>query len=170
MRKVTVAENAGFCFGVRLAADKVEAQLDSGEGTSLFTLGHLIHNNTYNNGLSARGVRAVTLSEREELAAEATAEHSQKLFVRAHGIPRETESRLEKLKARYPNFTYEDCTCPLVKKIHRIAEENSCDDNMFILFGDASHPEVIGIMSYFSGEKYVFDSPESFLKAVEKYL
>ena len=167
MRKVTVAENAGFCFGVRLAADKIEAQLDSGGQERLFTLGHLIHNNTYNSGLEARGVRAVTLSEMEALVAEATAEHPQKLFVRAHGIPRETEHRLDELQRANPYFTYEDCTCPLVKKIHRIAAEHSGEDKLFVLFGDAAHPEVVGIMSYFSGEKYVFDSPESFLQAAE---
>ena len=168
MRQVRVAENAGFCFGVRLAADKLGARLESEESTRLFTLGHLIHNAVYNKRLEDRGVRSVTLEEMTQIAKEATPERPQKLFVRAHGIPKETEQCLVRLQKENPNFSYEDCTCPLVKKIHRIAEEHSADENMFILFGDETHPEVVGIMSYFSGEKYVFDSPESFSAAVEK--
>ena len=167
MRKVTVAENAGFCFGVRLAADKIEQRLRKGDQTRIFTLGHLIHNEIYNNRLKAQGVQTVTLSEMEILVKEATAERPQRLFVRAHGIPKEVEARLAAMQEENPYFSYEDCTCPLVKKIHRIAEEHSEPQNMFILFGDETHPEVVGIMSYFSGEKYVFDSPESFLQAAE---
>ncbi len=169
MPRVTVAENAGFCFGVKRAADLLEAALAEGGKTRLFTLGHLIHNATYNARLAARGVEAVTLEQMWELAAKATPECPQRLFVRAHGIPRETEEALRELCQRYPDFSYEDCTCPLVKKIHRIAEEQSGDQNIFILFGDRHHPEVVGIMSYFAGEKYVFDSPESFFRAVENH-
>ena len=168
MRQVKVAENAGFCFGVKLAADKIEARLGTGGNTRLFTLGHLIHNAVYNKRLEEQGVRSVTLAEMVEIAKDASRERPQKLFIRAHGIPKDTENRLVRLQKENPNFTYEDCTCPLVKKIHRIAEEHSGEDNIFILFGDATHPEVVGIMSYFSGEKYVFDSPESFSQAVDK--
>ena len=168
MRQVKVAENAGFCFGVKLAADKIEARLKTGGNTRLFTLGHLIHNAVYNKRLEEQGVRSVTLEEMVDIAKEATPERPQKLFIRAHGIPKDTEKSLIHLQTENPDFSYEDCTCPLVKKIHRIAEEHSGEDKMFILFGDETHPEVVGIMSYFSGEKYVFDSPESFFEAVKK--
>ena len=167
MSKVTIAENAGFCFGVKLATDKIEEALAKKDGTRLFTLGHLIHNAVYNERLEAQGVLAVTLEEMEKVAVEATAEHPICLFVRAHGIPKETEETLRRLHEAYPFFSYEDCTCPHVKKIHRIAENHSAEDNMFILFGDCAHPEVIGIMSYFSGEKYVFGELEDFLQACE---
>ena len=167
MPKVTIAENAGFCFGVKLATDKIEEALAKKDGTRLFTLGHLIHNAVYNERLESQGVYAVTLDEMEKIAVEATEEHPICLFVRAHGIPKETEETLRRLHETYPFFSYEDCTCPHVKKIHRIAENHSAEDNMFILFGDRAHPEVIGIMSYFSGEKYVFGELEDFLQACE---
>ena len=70
MRKVTVAENAGFCFGVSLAANKIETRLREGGDERLFTLGHLIHNQTYNNRLAAHGVHSVTLEEIEALGLE----------------------------------------------------------------------------------------------------
>ena len=167
MRKVKVAENAGFCFGVSLAADKVEAALEKNEGVRLFTLGHLIHNAVYNERLERHGVRSVKLEEVEEIAAAATEASPCRLFIRAHGIPKDVQTELTRLQKENRYFSFEDCTCPLVKKIHRIAEEHSSKDHMFILFGDETHPEVIGIMSYFDGEKYVFDSPESFFAAVE---
>ena len=167
MPKVKVAQNAGFCFGVKLAADKIEEALRQGRKTRLFTLGHLIHNAVYNARLEEQGVRAVTLKEITEIAAEATEEAPVCLFVRAHGIPKQTEETLRALCRAYPYFSFEDCTCPHVKKIHRIADEHSGEQSLFVLFGDEKHPEVVGIMSYFEGEKYVFESPERFAEAVE---
>ena len=168
MAEVRVAENAGFCFGVKLAANKIEEALKRGENTRIFTLGHLIHNAVYNERLAAAGVYAVTLEEIATIAPTATAERPVCLFIRAHGIPVETEERLVALCRENPYFSFEDCTCPHVKKIHRIAREHASEDARFILFGDELHPEVIGIMSYFDGEKYVFESPAHFAEAVEK--
>ena len=68
MPKVTIAENAGFCFGVKLATDKIEEALAKRDGTRLFTLGHLIHNAVYNERLEAQRVLAVTLEEMEKVA------------------------------------------------------------------------------------------------------
>ena len=39
---VTVAQTAGFCFGVSRAVDTVHQQL--AEGKKLYTLGEIIHN------------------------------------------------------------------------------------------------------------------------------
>ena len=167
MRKVIVAENAGFCFGVKRAADKIEDAVASSEGTRLYTLGHLIHNPTYNERLEQKGVIAVDFSEIHALAMSATAKNPVKLFLRAHGIPLDEEKALENMRKENEFFNYEDCTCPYVKKIHKIAAEYSSEDNIFILMGSETHPEVIGIQSYFNGEKYVFDSMESLERAVK---
>ena len=43
--KITVAANAGFCFGVRRATDSLENALRAAApGETVATLGHLIHN------------------------------------------------------------------------------------------------------------------------------
>ena len=167
MRKVTVAENAGFCFGVKRAADKIEEAVRSRKGERIFTLGHLIHNPTYNERLGERGVFSVEFEEVERLAESATDESGIKLFLRAHGVPLNVERALQKMSAENEFFSYEDCTCPYVKKIHKIATEYSSEENIFILMGCDSHPEVVGIMSYFVGEKYVFDSLSSLETAVK---
>ena len=61
MREVIVAENAGFCFGVKRAADSIEAAVSVAHKERIYTLGHLIHNPTYNNRLAEKGVASYIL-------------------------------------------------------------------------------------------------------------
>ena len=61
--KITVAENAGFCFGVRRAAETLERTLAQARpGERVCTLGHLIHNEVYNERMRLRGVLTVPLA------------------------------------------------------------------------------------------------------------
>lgn len=156
--KIIRAENAGFCFGVRRAADTIEKAISERGGKGLYTLGKLIHNDSYNSGLAARGVSVATAEDLESIAAGASAEEPRTVFVRAHGITLETGKKLDELSLRYPYFSYVDCTCPYVKKIHRIVGEQSAFDGegLLLLLGNASHPEVVGIVSRFRGESFVF--------------
>lgn len=163
---VTIAENAGFCFGVSRATECVEALIAARpEGGRICTLGQLIHNRLYTEELELQGVRVVSITEAEKVAADAAKDGACCVFViRAHGIPKEEEAFLQALTRQYPNVSVRDMTCPFVKKIHRIAEKETGDDTLFLLYGTASHPEVQGIMSYAKGEKISFSSPEE-LKA-----
>ena len=165
--QIKIAENAGFCFGVKRATDSLEAAIARGGRERIFTLGNLIHNDTYNTWLYEQGVRVTSVDEVPALAASATAEFPVRIFVRAHGIPKEDEATLLRAAEANPHFQYEDCTCPFVKKIHRIAEENSGEDRLFLLSGFASHPEVVGIMSYFEGEKQSFETADAVERAAE---
>ncbi|MBO5305231.1 MAG: 4-hydroxy-3-methylbut-2-enyl diphosphate reductase, partial [Clostridia bacterium] len=157
--KITVAKHAGFCFGVKRATETIEAEIGKG-GTRIYTLGHLIHNPIYLRRLEERGVRSVTMEEMDGIAASATGESPVALFLRAHGVPREVEAHLIELSEKYPYFTFVDCTCPYVKKIHKIAAECDPKEHIFVLLDDKKHPEVIGIMSYFDGVKCVFASAQ----------
>ena len=74
MSRVIVAENAGFCFGVKRAADKIEEALRSDRDEQIFTLGHLIHNPTYNEWLKKNGVSSVEVGGIESLAKRASSE------------------------------------------------------------------------------------------------
>ena len=169
--EITVAENAGFCFGVRRATQSLENAIDSARaGERIFTLGALIHNDTYNEMLSARGVGITSIDEVAELAHSAREDSPVTVFIRAHGIKREDEELLAALSRENPSFRYVDCTCPFVKKIHKIASEHSREDNIFMLLGGAEHPEVVGIMSYFDYEKYVFANADELRSALENDL
>ncbi len=159
--RVVVADNAGFCFGVKRAVEKLTDALDSKrDGERILTLGTLIHNDVFNRELASKGVEVTDIESVSEIALAASENAPVKVFVRAHGIPREDEQKLKALSADNPYFEYIDCTCPYVKKIHKIASENSSEDNCFILLGSRKHPEVVGIMSYFDHEKYVVASAE----------
>ena len=165
---ITVAKNAGFCFGVKRATDRLEDAIRGRrEGERIFTLGNIIHNEVYNSQLRECGVGVLSIDEVEVAANSASEESPVTLFVRAHGIPKQHEELLAELSAKNPSFRYVDCTCPFVKKIHKIAEANSGDDKFFLLFGAEDHPEVVGIMSYADCEKRVFASAEELESLIE---
>ena len=169
--EITVAKNAGFCFGVKRATDSLEERIrKSKSGERIFTLGTLIHNGTYNAMLEQKGVRVTSIDKIGQIAASATADSPVTVFIRAHGIPLEDEQLLRRFREQNEFFDYVDCTCPFVKKIHNIAREHSGEDKIFLLLGAKEHPEVIGIMSCFEGEKYVFGSADELEEALEKWL
>ena len=169
--EITVAKHAGFCFGVKRATDMIADKIAAQDGDRIYTLGKLIHNDTYNEGLAAAGVGVTSINELEALAK--STEHSDPVtvFVRAHGVTKQTSELLEALSGKYPGFSYVDCTCPYVKKIHKIAADNSKpekdgEENIFILIGAESHPEVVGIVSYFEGKSFVFATADDLERAI----
>ena len=166
--EITVAKNAGFCFGVKRATDSLEAAIKSkSEGERIFTLGTLIHNDTYNAMLKDKGVRVTSIDEVRALSESASSDAPVTIFIRAHGIPKQDEALLSSLSEKNPHFRYFDCTCPFVKKIHNIAKQHSAEDNILLVLGGSEHPEVVGILSYFEHEKYVFADSGELERAIE---
>ena len=140
---ITIAKNAGFCFGVERAVNTLEKALRGKEKNErIFTLGTLIHNGVFNAQLEERGVKITSVDKLEELAKSASESSPVTVFLRAHGVPKETEEILRSLSSKNPSFKYVDCTCPYVKAIHNIAKKHSSPDNVFLLFGKEEHPEV----------------------------
>ncbi|MBE6538744.1 MAG: bifunctional 4-hydroxy-3-methylbut-2-enyl diphosphate reductase/30S ribosomal protein S1 [Ruminococcaceae bacterium] len=167
---IIVAENAGFCFGVKRATDTLEKAIKESDGNvRIFTLGHIIHNTIYNNELLEKGVSVLSEDDIEKTAVSATEASPVKIFVRTHGVTKDISERLEKCALANPFFTFEDCTCPFVKKIHKIADEHPGSDTLFIILGDPAHPEVKGIVSHCEGESIVFPDAESLEKAILSY-
>ncbi len=156
---ITVSRLAGFCPGVKRADSGVKKLLLEKRGEIIYTLGNLIHNRTYNEELVSLGVTSLSINEIEKKI-KAAKEKSVTLVIRTHGIPKEEEAYLSELRNKYSNFDFVDMTCSYVKRIHRIADENTGDNTIFILFCDKKHPEAIGILSYAHGEKYPISSIE----------
>lgn len=168
--EVVIAKGAGFCFGVARATEAVEKEIAAHvPGERIFTLGRLIHNETYTARLRGCGVEVIETGDIPRLCGEAREGAPVRVFVRAHGMTAETENLLRACAAGNPYFTYADCTCSFVKKIHRICAEQSAlcraaresrgqDDRFLLVLGSANHPEVIGFLSRFEGEKHVFSS------------
>ncbi len=168
---VETAKNAGFCFGVKRATKAVEDELARGAaGQRIFTLGKLIHNDVYNARLKAQGVEVVDVEGLEKIAEEACESAPVRVFVRAHGIMVETEKKLISLSEKNPFFSYVDCTCSYVKKIHNIVEESSSDDSVLLVLGSPNHPEVRGFASRFSGEKFIFSDSCEFEAVIDENL
>ena len=158
--RFTLSENAGFCPGVRRADITVKKLIENKQpNEKIYTLGALIHNKMYTDELEQLGVTQISFEEIEGFIQSAP-ELTHTLIIRTHGIPLEQQRFLETLSVKYSNFKFVDMTCPSVKKIHRIAEENTSDKTVFLLFCNKNHPEAIGIMSYAKGEKYAISSPD----------
>ena len=155
---VKLSKFAGFCPGVRRADETVRGLLfNGGKNTRIYTIGHLIHNRLYNEELTAFGVHTIEIDNVENTYLE-NPETPMYVVIRTHGIKKEQGERLTALEEKHPNLHVIDATCPFVKKIHRIAEENTSDDTFFLLYSVKDHPEAVGIMSYAKGEKLAFSS------------
>ena len=158
--KVTLSKYAGFCPGVRRADITVRRLIsERKDGELIFTLGHLIHNRLYNEELKALGVDSIDISDVDKLVPPKV---KTTVVIRTHGIPSDDAKKLFSYAERFPLFNVVDLTCIDVKKIHRIAEENTSEDTCFVLFSEKEHPEAVGIMSHAKGEKYAVSSLEEF--------
>ncbi len=152
--KITLAETAGFCFGVDRAVKMLYDLVDAGE--HVCTLGPIIHNPQVIEDLEQRGVRA--FEHPEEIPPET------KVVIRAHGV---TKQVLEALSAS--NIPFVDATCPYVMKIHRIVEAQTTPDNILLIAGDGAHPEVRGFRSRCKGASYVFKSAEELTELIAQH-
>ena len=169
---IRVASNAGFCFGVRRATDTLEELIArKTENDIICTLGKLIHNEQYSEYLRKNGVKEISGDEIDALFNESLSGKHVTVVIRTHGVTRELQKKLDECAEKSPSFFVVDTTCPYVKKIHKIAEENSGKDEIFVVIGQKEHPEVESIVSYVGGICKVFANEcelEEFLKT-EKY-
>jgi 4-hydroxy-3-methylbut-2-enyl diphosphate reductase len=139
------AKTAGFCMGVSLALQKLDAAL--GDAGRICTLGPIIHNPQVLRDYEEKGVFCAR--NPSELRAGDVA------VIRAHGIARHVEDAVRQSGARIV-----DATCPKVKKAQlAIARATACGAAL-LLFGEAEHPEVRGLVSYAEGPAHVFGGPE----------
>ena len=162
--EIILSKNAGFCPGVRRADLEVRRLIKEREaGELIFTLGKLIHNDSYVSELCDMGVRPTNLKELTDTVKK-NPNKSIYLVIRTHGITLEVEEQLKALCREYPNLKIVDMTCPSVKKIHKIAECESGEGRFFILFGSPTHPESLGIISRAKGDKAIITSAEELEK------
>ncbi len=156
---ITVAKNAGFCFGVRRATGIVEELIkNKTENDIICTLGRLIHNEQYCEYLEKNGVIELNAKELDSYYEMSKSGKLVTVVIRTHGIEKEVQARLEKYASDSPSFKVVDTTCPYVKKIHKIASENSAEGQTFFVIGQREHPEVKSIISYVNGNCLVFSN------------
>ena len=146
--EVTVAKSAGFCFGVKRAVDTVYQQIETGR-KPVYTYGPIIHNEQVVGDLEKKGVRVIPSEEELEKITEGT------VIIRSHGVSREI---CEKICAQ--GLTLVDATCPFVRKIHRIVEQESETGRHVVIIGSEPHPEVEGIKGWVRGPVTVISTAE----------
>lgn len=158
--EIIVAENSGFCFGVKRAVDSVYEQLE--KGGKIYTFGPIIHNEQVVGELESLGVQVIHSADELSDISEGT------VIIRSHGVTREI---MDILKAGGLDII--DATCPFVKKIHGIVEKESRDGKYIIVIGSRRHPEVEGIVSRVEGEVSVIeneDEAEGFMEGKDREL
>lgn len=147
--KVIKAKSAGYCMGVSLAVRKLDKAIaEKPHGSSLYTLGPIIHNPALVADYENRGAHC--------LKDYSLAEAGSTVIIRAHGLPRDIE---EALMGKGLNII--DATCPKVKSA-QLAIKNATDEGAgtLLLFGEKDHPEVKGLLSYADSGALVFSSLE----------
>ena len=134
--EVIVAKTAGFCFGVKRAVEQVYEQIEKAE-RPVYTFGPIIHNEQVVEDLAQKGVRVIDTEEELETVRDAI------VIIRSHGVGKHIYDLLER-----NGVTVVDATCPFVKKIHRIVQEQQAAGRRVIIVGNPDHPEVQGIRGW----------------------
>ena len=140
--KITVANSAGFCFGVKNAVDTAYKHV----GEDVCILGELIHNPLVIEKLEKAGIICVDSPENVK---------TKKVIVRSHGAPSDVFDYF-----RNKQIEVIDATCPFVKKIHNIVRENYEQGKQIVILGEANHSEVIGINGWCNNSAIIFNKVE----------
>lgn len=145
--EVRIADNAGFCFGVKRAMKMAWDELENKSENNIYSLGPLIHNKQAVDRYKEKGL--VEMDNLESIPSES------KLIIRSHGVAEKvyTESKAK-------NMEIVDTTCPFVKKIHDIVKDFSDRGYKIIIVGNANHPEIIGINGWCNNEAIVINKLE----------
>ncbi len=134
--KITIAREAGACYGVNRALDLVEKAVAE-RGGAVRTLGPLIHNPAVVYELEKKGVTVA--SSPDEFSGGT-------LVLRTHGVTPDEEARAQAAADQVI-----DATCPFVKRAHRAAERLDAEGYQVIVLGEAGHPEVMGTVGHAPG-------------------
>ena len=142
--KVTLAENCGFCPGVRNAISLAERIVS--EENEVYSLGPIIHNKDVVDHLTRAGLK--TVNRLDEIG-------SGTVLIRSHGAAPDQIAKLEEKGRKIV-----DATCVLVKRLQRIASELEADGYKVVIIGDANHPEVRAVVGCTSDAVVVADEDD----------
>ena len=128
--KITIAKDAGYCFGVRDAVNLAyETAKEHGE---VYMLGDIVHNENVINDLDKAGAKVVNnINEVPE---------DKPILLRAHGTKKDIWNEANNRK-----MNVVDATCPLVHEIHNEVKKLAEDGRQIFVIGDHGHDEVIAI-------------------------
>ncbi|OGN91910.1 MAG: 4-hydroxy-3-methylbut-2-enyl diphosphate reductase [Chloroflexi bacterium RBG_13_50_10] len=134
MAKVDVkkAREFGLCFGVRRAIKIIDTA--AREYQEITTLGPIVHNRLVVAKLADAGVKVV--NELDQV-------HDSVIAVTSHGV---SPQLLLQMQAR--KLQVIDTTCPIVSSAQKAAKKLAQAGLRVIIFGEATHPEVKGLLGW----------------------
>ena len=135
--KIVRAKVLGFCFGVNRAVEMIETNLR--EHGPLYTLGAIVHNTHVVNALAAKG--ATLVHSLDEVPPGST------VAITAHGAGDEVYSEIKRRGLRLV-----DTTCTIVRRAQQTAAQLVDEGYFVVVYGEADHPEVKGILSWTRGQ------------------
>lgn len=139
--EIRLAKEMGMCFGVRMTLDQIDEAIKTRPGID--TLGTLVHNPQLVDKLNAQNIEVVgSLGEAQNST----------VAVTAHGAAPEVYKRIAD-----QGLELIDTTCPLVTRVQQLGKKLMQDGDWVIVYGDASHPEVQGILGWANS---VFDEAQ----------
>lgn len=133
---VEKAAKTGFCFGVKRAVDTLERV--ARERGPIATLGAIVHNQQVVERLASLGVRVA--KSLDEMKGNIVA-------IGTHGVTPQLENEL---RVRFPEVI--NTTCPFVHRAQVAAHRLVKAGFYVIVYGDADHPEVKGILGWAEGK------------------
>ncbi|AOR23611.1 bifunctional 4-hydroxy-3-methylbut-2-enyl diphosphate reductase/30S ribosomal protein S1 [Clostridium taeniosporum] len=143
MKEIILAQNAGFCFGVKRAVDEA-IKIQKQESRKIYTLGPLIHNNDVVKFLEKNNIYSIDLENINTLNKDDV------IVIRSHGVSKEV---LDLLKQNQLKIM--DATCPFVTNIQKKVNKYYKLGYTIIILGDANHPEVVGINGWCNNEAII---------------
>jgi len=149
--RVEKADKIGFCFGVRRAVDILEKVAHERGGVE--TLGAVLHNEQVLQRLAKIGVR---------VAQNVASIQGDVVVTSSHGISPQIE---RKIRARHIDII--STTCPFVHRA-QVAARRLAESGFFVvIYGDADHPEVKGILGWTKG-KGIASLDERFIASFDR--
>jgi len=133
--RIEKAGEIGLCFGVKRAIRILEKV--AGERGGVETLGAVAHNQQLIQRLAEIGVRVA--KDIDDIQGDTVA-------VSSHGVSPQLE---EEIRARHISII--NTTCPFVQRAQVVARRLARSNFSVIVYGDADHPEVKGILGWANG-------------------
>ena len=140
---VLLAENAGFCFGVKRAVDeaiKTQKQYNK----KIYTLGPLIHNGDVVKYLEDNNIFAIDMNNLDTL------NKGDVILIRSHGVSKKTFDDLNE-----KGLIIINATCPFVTNIQQKVNKFSHEGYKIVILGDEKHPEVVGINGWCNNDAII---------------
>ena len=134
--RIEKAAATGFCIGVKRAIDTLEKiALERGQ---VETLGEVVHNRQVMQRLSEKGIKVASSIDDIQ---------GNTVVISAHGVGPGIEEEIQARGIQIVNFT-----CAFVHRAQLAARRLARAGFFVIVYGDASHPEVKGILGWADGK------------------